>query len=165
MCLDSSFHGTLPLAQPGCTACAQTMIPGTCLLIETTRFPVLEGEAEEIVNEGMYGKAVCLYLEKALPNLDIKVPSFCCEDWGWWVDVRTNDFAMGLCVYSDPASGADPTRYVVMSSITEGKKWVWTRFRKIDVSRDVTQIMDAVENVFRADSQITHVSRHDDFPL
>ena len=141
------------------------MIPGTCILIETVKFPVLEGEEEEIVNEGMYGKALCIYLEKELPKFNINVPSFCCEDWGWWVDVNTNEIEMGLCVYSDPKLGVRPTRYAVMSSITEGKKWVWSKFRKIDVSQDVTRIMDAVEKLFKEDSEITQVSRHDDYPL
>lgn len=141
------------------------MIPGTCILIETKKFPVLEGEEEEIVNEGMYGRALCLYLEKELPKLNINVTSFCCEDWGWWVDVNSNDVEMGLCVYSDPESGNDPKRYAIMSSITEGKKWVWSKFRKIDVTQDVTRVMDTVEKVFKADSEITRVSRHDDYPL
>jgi hypothetical protein len=141
------------------------MISGACILIETDKFPVLEGEEEELVNEGMYGKSLCLYLEKELPKLGIDVPSFCCEDWGWWVDVKTNALEMGLCVYSDSELGTNPTRYAIMSSITEGKKWVWSKFRKIDVSLDVIGIMDTVEKVFRDDREITKVSRHDDFPL
>ena len=141
------------------------MIPGNCILIETSKFPVLEGEEAELVNEGMYGKALCLYLEKELPQLNFNVPSFCCEDWGWWVTVNSGKFEMGLCIYSDPDSGDQPTRYAIMSSITEGEKWLWSRFRKIDMSQDVTQIMDAVEKLFNEDSEITQVSRHDDYPL
>jgi len=97
--------------------------------------------------------------------MKINVPSFCCEDWGWWVEVKSNDIEMGLCVYSDPESGDDPTRYAIMSSITEGKKWVWSKFRKIDVTQDVTRIMDSVEKLFKSDSEVTQVSRHDDYPL
>jgi hypothetical protein len=141
------------------------MIPGICVLIETTKFPALEGEENEMVNEGMYGKAICLYLKKELPKYNIRVPSFCCEDWGWWVDLNTNEIKMGLCVYSDPESGDSPTRYAIMSSITVGKRWVWSKFKRIDVSQDVLRIMDAVEKLFNEDSEITKVSRHDDYPL
>jgi hypothetical protein len=141
------------------------MIPGNCLLIETDKFPVLESEEEELVNEGMYGKALCRYLEKELPKLNINVPSFCCEDWGWWVAVSSGEFEMGLCIYSDPNLGDKPTRYAIMSSVTERKKWVWSKFRKIDVSKDVSRIMDQVEKLFEEDSEITQVSRHDDYPL
>lgn len=141
------------------------MIPGNCILIETSKFPVLEGEEEKLVNEGMYGKALCLYLEKELPKLDINVSSFCCEDWGWWVAVNSDEFEMGLCIYSDQEVGDNPTRYAIMSSLTEGKKWMWSKFRKIDVSKDVTRIMDMTEKLFKDDSEITQVSRHDDYPL
>ena len=141
------------------------MIPGTCIQIETEKFPVLEGEEEELFNECMYGKALCLYLEKELPKLGIQVPSFCCEDWGWWVEVNADDFKMGLCVYSDPELEDKPTRYAIMPSIKNGKKWVWSKFRKIDVTEDVVRIMDAVEKLFRDDNEITDVSRHDDYPF
>ena len=47
------------------------MIPQSCLLIETKKFPVLKGEQEEIVNEGMYGKALCTYLQAKLPLVGI----------------------------------------------------------------------------------------------
>ena len=61
------------------------MIPQSCLLIETKKFPVLEGEKEELVNEGMYGKALCAYLQVKLLLVGIQVPFFCNEDWGWWL--------------------------------------------------------------------------------
>ena len=47
------------------------MIQGTCLEIHTKKFPILPDEKEEIVNEGMYGKALCQYLEKELPKYQI----------------------------------------------------------------------------------------------
>ena len=56
------------------------MIPNSCIKIETTKFPILEGEKDEIVNENMYGKAVCNYLEKELPKENIEVPFYCNED-------------------------------------------------------------------------------------
>ena len=34
------------------------MNPQSCLLIETKKFPVLEGEKDELVNEGIYARAL-----------------------------------------------------------------------------------------------------------
>jgi hypothetical protein len=48
------------------------MIPRSCVAIETNKFPILEGEDDEIVNENMYGKALCKYLENNLPKTGIK---------------------------------------------------------------------------------------------
>jgi hypothetical protein len=141
------------------------MIARSCLAIETGKFPILEGEADELVNENTYGKALCKYLEHNLSRAGLKVPSFCAEDWGWWLDVEDNGFAMGLCIYSDPGVATDPERYAILPSITDQKKWSWSKFRNIDVSADVLRIMDAVERIFKADDEITLVTRHDDFPF
>ena len=141
------------------------MIPDNCIVIVSDSFPVLEGEREELVNEGMYGKALCRYLESNLPNVGIEVPFFCCEDWGWWIEVKRGDFGMGLCIHSDPDAGEHPRRYAIMSSITKAGKWSWKKFGKQDVSGEVLAILDAVEKVFREDAEIESVSRHDDFPF
>jgi hypothetical protein len=141
------------------------MIPNTCVAIETKIFPLLEGEEDELVNEGMYGKALCKYLNNKLPLAGIEVPFFCCEDWGWWIEVKDNEFKMGLCVYSDPDAEKDPEKYAIISSITNGKKWSWSKFKKIDMTEKVLKIMDTVDKIFREDHEITSVTRHDDYPF
>lgn len=140
------------------------MIPGSCIKIQTTKFPILEGEEEEIVNENTYGKALCKYLEERLPIVGVKVPLYCCEDWGWWLEVIDDGFKMGLCIYSDPDARGDPEGYVIMPSIHTSKKWSWSKFKKIDVSNDVLKIMGKIETLFLKDSEIAGVSKHDDFP-
>jgi hypothetical protein len=141
------------------------MIPNTCVAIETVKFPILEGEEDELVNQGMYGKALCLYLETKLPLVGIEVPFFCCEDWGWWIEVKDDEFSMGLCIYSDPGAENNPERYAIISSITKETKWSWSKFKKRDVSREVLKIMNAVEDVLKEDEEIGKVSRHDDYPF
>jgi hypothetical protein len=141
------------------------MILRSCVVIETKKFPILEGEDDEIVNERMYGKALCKYLEHNLPKAGIKVPFFCAEDWGWWLEVVDKDFKMGLCIYSDPDTKHDPERYAILPSILNEKKWSWSKFRNIDMSENVLKVMDDVEKLFKEDTEITAVTRHDDFPF
>jgi hypothetical protein len=141
------------------------VIPQSCLLIETKKFPRLAGEDQELANEGMYGKALCQYLQEELPRSGIDVPSFCNEDWGWWVAVERDGFKMGLCVYSDPAATGDPERYAVLPSIHQAKKWSWGRLRAVDVSQDVLGVMQTVEMVMKRDKDIHAVTRHDDYPF
>jgi hypothetical protein len=141
------------------------MIPQSCLLIETKKFPIFPGEDQEITNERMYGKALCLYLQSELPRAGIDVPSFCNEDWGWWVDVKRGAFTMGLCIYADPAALKDPEKYALLPSIHHEKKWSWSKFRNIDVSSDVLELIDIVERVLRSDKEIRIVTRHDDYPF
>ena len=140
------------------------MIPNSCIKIETTKFPVLDGEKEEIVNENMYGKAVCNYLEKELPKENIEVPFYCNEDWGWWLEVKSNNFSMGLCIYSDPDVTDSPESYAIMPSEHNAKKWYWSKFKTLDISKDVLLVMEIVANIFKKDKEILKVSQHNDFP-
>jgi hypothetical protein len=141
------------------------MIPRSCVAIETKKFPILEGEDEEIVNPNMYGKALCKYLEHNLPKAGVRVPYFGAEDWGWWLTVEDGDFKMGLCIYSDPDAKHDPERYAILPSIKKEKKWSWSNFRNIDVSKNVLKVMDTLEKIFKGDKEIKVVTRHDDFPF
>jgi hypothetical protein len=141
------------------------MIPDSWLKIETRKFPILEGEKQEITNEGMYGKALCQYLEAKLPAAGIDAPSYCSEDWGWWLEVRRGSFKMGLCIYSEPGVEADPVRYAIGPSIEEAKKWSWSKFKKEDMSQEVLAVIDTVERILRNDAEVHSVTRHDDFPF
>ncbi len=141
------------------------MIQGSCLAIRTKKFPILDGESEELVNEGMFGKALCLYLKEKLPEKGIKVPFFCAEDWGWWLEVEEGDFKMGLCIYSDPESQEHPQRYAILPSLDSDKKWSWSKFRFIDISSKVLRIVANLEELFQEDQEIDSVTRHDDFPF
>jgi hypothetical protein len=97
------------------------MIPQSCLLIESKKFPIQPGENQEIVNERMYGKALCTYLQEHLPRAGVNVPFFCNEDWGWWLEVEHGDFKMALCIYSDPDAEGNPEKHALMPSIDKLK--------------------------------------------
>ena len=141
------------------------VISGTCIEIRTKKFPILEGEEDEIVNEGMYGRAFCQYLERELPKAGLTVPFFTAEDWGWWIEVKDSDFILGLQIYSDVEEDQNPEAYAVMSSVTKGSKWTWKKFRKIDVTQDVVEIMDKVERLLMDDPEIELVERKNEFPF
>lgn len=141
------------------------MIAQSCLLIESKKFPILPGEDQELTNERMVGKALCQYLQTVLPPAGIKVPTYCNEDWGWWLEVERDSFKMGLCIYSDPAAGQHPERYALLPSIHQAKKWSWAKFDKVDCSKDVLDLITIVERVLKSDSDILVVTRHDDYPF
>ena len=124
------------------------MIQGTCIEIHTKKFPILLGEDDEIVNDGMYGKALCQYLGNELPKHKIQIPYSGNEDWGWLIRAKTNDFTLDLQIYSDSESGQNPEKYAIMSSVTEQKKWSWKKFKKIEVESEVLYIMDTIEKIF-----------------
>ncbi|MEO8271005.1 MAG: hypothetical protein ABI557_14880, partial [Aureliella sp.] len=73
---------------------------GKFIHIKSAKFPILPGEKEELVNEGMYGKALSKYLQVKLTDRDYDVPFVCSEDWGWWLELKTAPFAFGVCIQS-----------------------------------------------------------------
>ena len=50
--------------------------------VKSSKFPILSGEKEELVNDGTYGKALAEYLRVKLMERGYSVPFGCCEDWG-----------------------------------------------------------------------------------
>ena len=52
-----------------------------------------------------------------------------------------------------------------MPSIREASRWSWSKFRRLDVSRDVLEIIDALVKVFKNDREILTVTKHDDYPF
>jgi hypothetical protein len=93
--------------------------------IKSAKFPILPGEEDELVSEGTYGKALARYLEARLKDRGYDVPFICCEDWGWWVEIRGQPFSLGLCVYKF----AEETQELCFTISREpGRRWSWTRF-------------------------------------
>lgn len=64
--------------------------------IQSAKFKILPGEEEEFVNEGTYGKSLAEYLQAQLTQYGYDVPFFCCEDWGWWIELKGQPFVLGL---------------------------------------------------------------------
>ena len=56
--------------------------------IEAPHLCVVEGESDELCNDGIYGKALCEYLQSRLAAIGYDVPWIVCEDWGWYVPLR-----------------------------------------------------------------------------
>jgi hypothetical protein len=97
------------------------MILQSCLLIKAAKFPLLKGEKEQLVNDGMVGKALCTYLQDRLPSAGIEVPFFCNESWGW-LQTERNGFQMGPCVHFDPGADPDPELCAPMPPIRTARK-------------------------------------------
>jgi hypothetical protein len=70
-------------------------------------------------------------------------------------------FRSACCIYCRPIVAAGPERYTILPSLGRDQKWPWQDFRFVDVSINVSSIMDAVEKVFREDGGIMSVARHD----
>ena len=126
---------------------------------------VMDGEKEEMVNEGMYGKAIALHLKEILSAAGYDVPFVCCEDWGWWVEIKGFPFVLGLCVYCWENEPGKVAEYAIMCNIEQERKWSWKKFRMISTIGIVGDLMGKVETAMRNDKAVQVIGRVDDFPM
>lgn len=137
---------------------------GKFIHIKSPKFPILPGEDDEIVNEGMYGKALAEYLLTKLGERGYEVPFVYAEDWGWWVEIAGEPFKAGVCIYSASEHGK-PDEYVCTDSTLKPRQWSWSRFRFIDVQPWSDKITGDLINIFDGDAEVQLVGVTDEFPF
>jgi hypothetical protein len=121
--------------------------------IRSPKFAILPGEAEEIVNEGMYGKALAEYLAGKLREWGYEVPTYGCEDWGWWVELGGFPFWFGVCIYSAELDGGQLDLYVTDGAVAK-RQWSWRRFRFVDTTDAAARLHADLVAIFRADPDV-----------
>jgi hypothetical protein len=133
--------------------------------IRAAKFTILPGEAEELVNEGTYGKSFALYLQTQLASRGYDAPRVVCEDWGWWVSIGGLPFGCGLCVYGQAMGAGEQLDLCVSVGTAAERQWSWRKFRFLDTTHEVNRLNETLRDILRGDSEITIVSETDEFPL
>ena len=132
--------------------------------IRSPKFPILPGEKEELVNDGMYGKALAEYLQAKLRQRGYDAPFFCCEDWGWWVELKNAPFAFGVCIYSGPER-TGLLDFFCTDSAHGQKKWSWRKFRFVETAPWAEKLHSDMVAIFRDDPEVELVSAELDEPF
>jgi hypothetical protein len=133
-------------------------ISDTYICVRSERFPKAEGEEQELVNPGTYGKAFALYLQDKLKSMGYDAPSVLCEDWGWWVEISGLGFSLGLCVYAREDDAGQLREFVCCSSVSEKRKFVWTKLRTVDCELAVRLLMDRIDAALRREQGVQFIS-------
>jgi len=132
--------------------------------VRSKKFPILPGEQEELVNDGMYGKALAQYLQEKLQNRGYDAPFVCCEDWGWWVELTNAPFTFGVCIYCWP-EGGELLDFFCTHGATSRKKWSWRKFRFFDTSPWVEKLHGDLVAILQGDPEVQVVSTCLDSPF
>ena len=133
--------------------------------VRSPKLRILPAEEDELVNEGMYGKACAQYLQTNLARRGYTTPFVVCEDWGWWVEVRGLDFTCGIGVYGMQIDDTDDLDLCVTVLTLKGKKWNLTKLRSIDTTAEVDRLDQTIRSIFESDADVTVVCESPDFPL
>lgn len=137
------------------------------LHIRTSKFPILEGGEEEIINPGTYGKAFAEYIESVLVSHGFTVPFVVCEDWGWWVELALPEKSIGITCYREHESNTD-CGFCCAPSVENAKAWSWKRFRFVNIGKDLEAVESVLTTAFSTDPEIRFFGEHhgepDDWP-
>ncbi|TWT64909.1 hypothetical protein Pan14r_54790 [Crateriforma conspicua] len=125
----------------------------------------MPGEDDELVNEGMYGKAFARYLQDHLIENGYEAPDVVCEDWGWWVTIAGLPFTCGIGVYGIQIDDTDDLDLCVTVLTPRGKKWSWSNFRFVDTTADVDRLHETIRDICKSDDDVAVVAETLDFPL
>ncbi len=121
--------------------------------VRSQKFRILPGEKEELVNEGLYGKALAEYLQGKLQDRGYSAPFTCAEDWGWWVELKGAPFAFGVCIYCGPKK-QEPLDFFCTDGAAYPKMWSWKKLRFIDTMPWVTKLHSDLVSIFQADPEV-----------
>lgn len=137
---------------------------GPFIRVRSPKFAILPGEANVLVNEGVYGKALAEYLTGKLRQRGYDAPFACCEDWGWWVELAGFPFVFGVCIYGRERASGQLDLYVTDGAVS-ARPWSWRRFRFVDTEAAVSQLHADLIAIFRADRDVQLLSTDSDAPL
>lgn len=132
--------------------------------IRSEKFPVLQEDHDECCNPGTYGKSLVDYIQANLVAKGYEIPSTFAEDFGWWIEIKTDLSAATNIVLrrSHEDSGIADFAIAIDNS---PRKWSWKRFRFVDLSVFQEKLAVDVFNILKSDADIEVVAEHfDDYP-
>lgn len=114
------------------------------------KFPPYEGE--EQINPGRWGKRLAEYLAKHLAERGIQTDEIAEEDWGCYLPILSSGFRMALCCGHQSRSDHQFLVFTDPSTPTV-RKW----FRSVDVSAQLSRVLEAVREILDADPDISGI--------
>jgi len=109
-----------------------------------------QGEDEE-VNPGIYGKKLAMWLNDELPKYGIDSNRIYAEDWGWEIDISTDNIRRFIGVRN-----VDETDNEWVVSIDIKNKILKKLFRKLQNEEDeVKEVMNRLSNILKKNDNIT----------
>ena len=140
---------------------------GSFIHVRSTKFPLLPGDMDEVLNEGMVGKALANHLVLKLSEWGYEAPFCCSEDWGWWVELAGFPFTFGVCIYGREYEKGQLDLYLTDGS-PPAQRWSWRSFRMVSnaaVTLAATQLHADLVGILQPDPAIQVLATDLDAPF
>ncbi|MCB1091999.1 MAG: hypothetical protein KDL87_10735 [Verrucomicrobiae bacterium] len=129
------------------------------LTFKSSAFPKYPNEDEETVNENCWGKRLAEWVRDNLPRFDIGTEDILCEDWGWLVSLKNDDFPLWVGCGVVEEEGDDGTGEVEFGLFVAAEPGFLKRlFKKVDTAPAVARVEAALEKLVASSDQIRDVS-------
>jgi hypothetical protein len=123
----------------------------TQVTFRSNKFPPYEGEEEQI-NPGLWGKRLAEYFIQKLIPFGIQTEEIIAEDWGCYIPIQNEQFRLAICCGHQ---GGEEDEFLCF---TEPSAPVIRKlFRRIDVSKELGQLVVAIEKILSSDPEIRNI--------
>lgn len=123
----------------------------TQVTFRSDKFPPYDGEQEQI-NPGLWGKRLAEFFVEKLKVKGIETEEIIPEDWGWYIPIKNNGFRLAICCGHQ--DGDDDEFLCFTEPATPIIKKF---FKKIDASEQLGRLVEAMDTIISADSEIRNV--------
>jgi hypothetical protein len=122
-------------------------------------FPAYEKEETE-VNPNRWGKRLVEFFSRGLQDQHLQTGEPYAEDWGWELPIKDEDVSVFIgCGNIDGTT--DSFLCFVESGRPKGLRW----FKKVDNSKKLLAITEALDKVLRANPEIHDIQWDDNLPM
>jgi len=109
------------------------------------------------------------FLQDEFIKRGYKSSFYCCEDWGWWIDLKIEQFNFGVCINFIEDGDTDilkyiPEHYVCSLSLDSGREWSWKKFRCVDTTNIFEKYFSDMEDILNSDTGIKIIEITKNFP-
>lgn len=125
----------------------------TLARFHTARFAPVPGErdpgSDDYINDGRFARQLADFLTAGLARRGYGVRRDVVEDWGIWLEIEiASPIAIALC-----CGNVDDVEHIVFTE--PARPQVRRRFRKHDMTAQLSALVGAVDEILRAEDYIT----------
>jgi hypothetical protein len=124
----------------------------TFVEFRSSKFPAYSGEEEEI-NPGIWGRRLAEHLIERLEQNGIETNGYFMEDWGYYLPIEIEGCRFGLCCGHQYGDG---DQLIVFTDPRTPK--FRKLFRSVDVTPQLTKLVDAVARILDTDPDIREIN-------
>ncbi|MDN2583802.1 hypothetical protein [Aquibium sp. ELW1220] len=123
----------------------------TFVEFRSKKFPRFDGEEEQI-NPGVWGLRLAEYMDSKLEGRGIATHGILSEDWGYYIPLQGDGAGVALCCGHQYG---DDDQFIIFTDpkIPRFRKL----FRIVDVTRQMSELLDAVRAILESDPDIRDI--------